>query len=105
VDALLEAAAHGRVERPGEVSGRQQQHTVVVVAEALELGLKLGLDAVRELVGAAAGAATFAAGAQRVDLVDEDDGGLLFAGELEEAADEAVLGRQGLMLADKDLIR
>jgi hypothetical protein len=37
-------------------------------------------------VGAAA-AAAFAVGAEGVDLVDKDDGGLVFAGQGEELAD------------------
>ncbi len=91
VDAFLEATAHGRVERPREVGGRQYQDAVVVIADAVELDQELSLHAGGKLVGAVTGAAAFAVGAQRVDLVDEDYGGFLFARELEKTADEAVL--------------
>jgi hypothetical protein len=85
VDALLEAAADGGVQHPGQVGGGQGQHALVVVADAVHLHQELGLHAGRVL---ARRVARIAAAGQRVDLVDEDDGRAILAREAEEVADE-----------------
>ena len=82
MDAALEAAADGRVELPGDVGGAEDEDALGVVADAVHLDEELGLDA------AGGFGFAFAAGAaQGVDLVDEDDGGAVFAGEGEELFD------------------
>lgn len=85
MDDALEAAEHGRVEAPGEVGGAKDEDPLVVVVDAVHLDEELGLDAARGL-----GLAALAAGgAEGVDLVDEDYGGLGFAGHGEELLDES----------------
>jgi hypothetical protein len=82
VDSALETAADGAVELPGDVGGAEDQHAFTVAADAVHLHEQLGLDAPRGF-----GFAFAARPAQRVDFVDEDDRGLVFAGEVEELFD------------------
>mmetsp|Transcript_18243 Transcript_18243/g.46350 ORF Transcript_18243/g.46350 Transcript_18243/m.46350 type:complete len:354 (+) Transcript_18243:186-1247(+) len=85
VDALLEAATHGRVEAPWGVGGAKHEQARVVVAHALHLDEELGLNATSGLVLAVAAGA-----AERVDLVDEDNRRAVLTRHLEEVAHEAL---------------
>ena len=82
----LEAAADGGVELPRDVGGAQDEHALAVLAHAVHLHQHLGLYPPRGLRLALA-----AGPAQGVDLVDEDDGGLVLAGHGEELLHETVL--------------
>ena len=82
VDAALEAAADGGVELPGNVCGAEDEDALAVLADAVHLHQHLRLDAPRRLALALAAGA-----AQRVDLVDEDDGRLVLARHGEELLD------------------
>lgn len=93
VHAALEAAADGGVELPRDVGRAQHQHARRVLAHAVHLHQHLGLDAPRRL-----GLAFAARAAERVDLIDEDDGGVVFAGHVEELFDESVQGWSLLVL-------
>ena len=44
VDSLLESSPDGGVQDPGDVGGAEDEDAVVVVADALHLDQKLGLD-------------------------------------------------------------
>jgi hypothetical protein len=80
----LKSAANCSVEHPGNVGGAQHQNSLHVVAHALHLHQKLGLYApsrLRFVVGSGR--------AKRVNLIDEDDGGLVLAGHLEELPNQS----------------
>ena len=83
--ATVKAAGtkQGRVKNVGTVGGRDENHRLVVL-EAVHLDKQL-VERLFALVVAAAQAGTTLA-ADRVDLVDEDDGRSLFLGLLEEVA-------------------
>jgi hypothetical protein len=82
VDSPLETAADGAVELPGDVGGAEDQHALAVAADAVHLHEQLGLDA-----SGGFGFAFTARAAERVDFVDEDDRGTVFAGKVEELFD------------------
>jgi len=83
INSSLESSPDGGIESPGQVGGSEHQHTLVVVADSLHLDQELGLDPPRGLV-----LAVGSGPAERVDLVDEDDGGFLLPGHLEEGFDQ-----------------
>ncbi len=84
INALLEAASNGRVQRPRNIRGAQDEYVVIVVVRhALHLHEKLGLDAACTL-----GLVVVTRRTQRVDLVDEDDAGSVGARQLEQILDE-----------------
>mmetsp|Transcript_28352 Transcript_28352/g.54016 ORF Transcript_28352/g.54016 Transcript_28352/m.54016 type:complete len:226 (-) Transcript_28352:615-1292(-) len=84
VDALIEAPAHSLIEGVGHVGGAQHQHLPsVVVANPLHLNQELCLDSPRCLA-----LAFPARAAQRVQLVNEDDGRRRLPRHLEKLADK-----------------
>ena len=77
--APLEAAADSGVQLPGNVGGTKDEHAFGVFAYSVHLDEELSFDAPGRF------ALAFAARtAESVDFVDEDDGGFVFAGEVEE---------------------
>lgn len=82
VHSPLEAAADSGVELPGDVCGAEDEHAAGVLAYAVHLYEELGFDAARGF-----GFAFAARAAEGVNFVDEDDGGLVFAGHGEELFD------------------
>ena len=82
MDAALKPATDGSVELPGDVGGAQDEYPFGVVADAVHLDEELGFYSAGGF-----GFALAAGAAQGVDLVDEDDGGAVFAGEGEELFD------------------
>mmetsp|Transcript_80622 Transcript_80622/g.215997 ORF Transcript_80622/g.215997 Transcript_80622/m.215997 type:complete len:277 (-) Transcript_80622:738-1568(-) len=91
VDAPLAPPAHRRVDAPREVGGAQHQHAVERVAETVHLHEQLRLDASRALALRVA-----AHRGDGVDLVDEDDGGLVLARHGEELAHQLLALAQPL---------
>lgn len=83
VDALLESTANGRVEDPRYVCGAENENAIGVIAHALHLHQKLGLDASHAVV-----LVVRSRRAHRIDLVNEDNGGLVLAGQFEEILDQ-----------------
>lgn len=81
--ATLETPADGRVELPGNVGRAEDEHTLAIFAYAVHLDEHFRFYPARGF-----GFAFPAGPAERVDLVDEDDGRLVLAGHGEELADE-----------------
>lgn len=79
MDAALEAPSYCRIELPGDVGGAEDEDTFAVAAHAVHLDKQLRFDA-----AGCFGFALATGTAEGVDFVDEDDGGLVFAGEVEE---------------------
>ena len=84
VHAPLEAAADRPVKLPGDVGRAEDEDALSVFADAVHLDEQLRFDAAGGLRLAFAARA-----AQRVDLVDEDDGRLVLARHREELFDES----------------
>ena len=82
VYSALESSPNGRVELPGDVCGAEDEHAPAILADAVHLHEHLCFYAARGF-----GFAFAAGAAQGVDLVDEDDGGFVFAGHVEELLD------------------
>ena len=80
--APLEAAADGRVELPGDVGRAEDEDALGVPANAVHLDEELGFYAAGGF-----GFAFPAGTAEGVDFVDEDYGGFVFAGHVEELLD------------------
>ena len=75
----LEASPYRRIELPGNVCRAQDEHAFGVATYTVHLYEELGLD-----TSGGFGLAFAAGAAEGVDLVDEDDAGFVFAGEVEE---------------------
>mmetsp|Transcript_110472 Transcript_110472/g.236049 ORF Transcript_110472/g.236049 Transcript_110472/m.236049 type:complete len:394 (+) Transcript_110472:366-1547(+) len=83
---LLQASQHRAVQVPGKVgSGKEEDLILGVTQEAVHLDEKLRLHPATALMLAVA---TTSGAHEGIELVDEDGGGLVMPGEIEEYADE-----------------
>jgi hypothetical protein len=77
--ASLKSSPYRRVELPGDVGCAEDEHAFGVLAYAVHLYEHFGFYAPRGF-----GFAFTAGTAERVDFVDEDDAGFVFAGHVEQ---------------------
>ena len=82
MDSTLKAPSDRGVELPGDVCRAEDEHTLGVASHAVHLHEEFGLDAPRGF-----GFAFAARAAKGINFVDEDDGGFIFAREVEELFD------------------
>lgn len=85
VHAALETSSDRGVELPGDVGRAQHQDALAVVSDTVHLHQQLRLDTPRRL-----GLALATGPAQGVDLVDEEDRGLVFSRHAEQSLHEPV---------------
>lgn len=91
VDSLLEATSDGGVQPPRDVRGPQNQDPIIVHPNPLHLNQKLCLDSTRGIV-----LRIRPRTAERVHLVNEDDGRFAGPSQLKEVLDESLALSQPL---------
>ena len=79
MDSSLETSAYCCVELPGDVRCAEDENAFGVAAYPVHLDQEFGFDA-----SGSFGFAFTARAAEGVDFVDEDDGGFVIAGHVEE---------------------
>ena len=86
VDTFLKSSSDSVIKLPGHVGSTEHQDTVHIVADTLHLDEELCFDATGGVILAFATLA-----AQRVDLINEDNGWLALSCHLEELLDQSLI--------------
>jgi len=73
IDSLLKAASDGWIELPGYVWRTKHEDTIIVIANSLHLNKELSFNSSGCLILSLAATST-----EWIDLIDEDDGRLVF---------------------------
>lgn len=83
VDTLLESTSNSIIEFPWDIGGSQDQDTIHIISYTLHLNEEFGFNSARGIVFSLRSATT-----QRIDLIDENDRGLLVTGHLKQLFDQ-----------------